>query len=64
MIVVSVRVQYDDRQPGQLEDNFLEVADSHTGIEQQSPLLADDQVADSLLRLVRFVDGENALGSL
>src|ERR1700741_726881 len=64
MIVVSVRVQQDDRQLGQLGDNFLEVADSHAGVEQQSPLLADDQVADGLLGLVRFVDGENALNRL
>jgi hypothetical protein len=61
---VSVRVQQDDRQPGQLGDNFLKVADSHASVEQQRPLLADDQVADGLLRLVRLVDGENALGRL
>src|SRR6201987_1445936 len=64
MIVVSMRVQDDDRQLGQLGDNFLEVADPHAGVEEQSPLLADDQVADSLLGLVRFVDGKNALGRL
>jgi hypothetical protein len=45
MIVVSVRVQQDDRQLGKLGDNFLEVADSHDGVEEQSPLLADDQVS-------------------
>src|SRR5215469_5363947 len=64
MIIVSVRVQQDDRQLGQLGDNFLEVADSHAGVEEQGPLIADDQIADGLLGLVRFVDGENALGRL
>ena len=64
MIVVSVGVQQDDRQIGQLRDNFLKVANSHAGVEEQCPLLAHDQVADGLLGLVWFVDGENALGRL
>jgi hypothetical protein len=51
-----------DRQVGQLDGNFLDVAVSHAGVEEQRPLFANDQITNGLFGLVRFVDGENAPG--
>lgn len=57
---MGMRVQYFNRQLRQLDNYALKVADAHASVEQQSLLLAENQVADGLFRLVRLIDGENA----
>jgi hypothetical protein len=59
VIVMGVRIQHDDRQPRKLCCNFPDITNSHTGVEEHGLLVADDQVANGLFRLMRFVDGES-----
>src|SRR6266478_1396730 len=59
MIVMSMGVQHDDRQLGQLGGNLLQIADAHASVEQRCPLVADNEVTDDFFRLMRLVNGEN-----
>ena len=64
MVVVGVRIEDDDRQRGELGDDFAEIADAHAGVEEQSLFFAHNQVGDGFFRLMRFVDGEDARDDL
>ena len=58
---MGMRVQHNDRQPGQLCGDFPDVTHTHAGIEEHGLLVADDQVADGFFGLMRFVNGENGV---
>jgi hypothetical protein len=48
VIIMGMRIQHDNRQPRKLGGNFPQVTDSHAGVEEHGPLVADNQVADDL----------------
>src|ERR1051326_6078557 len=51
-----MRVKDNDGQWREFGSDFLDVADAHTGIEQQRSLVADDEVADDFLELMGLVN--------
>src|SRR3984885_1804427 len=59
VIVMGMRIEHDDRQPRKLCRNFPDVTNSHAGVEEHGPVVPDDQVANGLFRLMRFVNSEN-----
>ena len=59
VIVVSVRIENDDREGSELADEFADVADAHAGVKEESLLLAEDEVGNDFFELMRLVNGES-----
>ncbi len=60
MVVVRVRVEDHYRAGGQFRGDFVNVADTHSGVEEHGLLGADDQIGNRFFRLMRLVDGKNS----
>src|SRR6267378_1364557 len=60
VIVVSVRVEHDDRARRQLGSDSANVADAHAGVEQERLLVAHNEIGDDFFRLMRLVNGKDS----
>src|SRR4030042_2534469 len=62
VIVMMMRIDYGYGLVDEVPGEFLDIADAHAGIQEDSTLSAHDEIRDHLLRMIGLGDGPHILG--
>src|SRR4029434_6215006 len=60
MVVVGMRVEYDNGPRSEARDDSLDAADAHASVEKKRLLRADDKIGNGFFGLMRLVNGKRS----